>query len=144
MDPLTALSLAANVLQFVDISARVLKESYEAVNSGIETLSSNVAAERLAADYAGLNHNHADPKRARYDDLAARCDAEADDLLKQLQKLKVSKDGGQMINFVKTIKQSVKSRAAAGSIQNSKEALHQLSGLMNNALLELLRSAAFL
>lgn len=91
MDPLTAFSLACGVIQVVDFSTRVAKKCRELYKDG--TLSQNTEAEEMATQLTQLRTSLNLPKHRNQDDLlklGEKCSAIAEDLIAELQKLKVS------------------------------------------------------
>jgi hypothetical protein len=143
MDPLTALGLAGNLVQIVDFTTRLVLQSHHVIKSGTESLPRDAAVKTLTEEYASLSLDHVtgdstDPREIRYQGLAQRCSAEAADLLKLLQNLNIN-NTGKRFKFARTLKQGLRSQTATNKIESSQRALEELSGMMNNALLELLR-----
>jgi hypothetical protein len=143
MDPLTALGLAGNLVQIVDFTSRLVHESYQVIKSGSESLPRDGAVKTLAEEFAGMSLDHVtadskDPREIRYQQLAQRCSAEATDLLRLLQDLKIN-NTGKSFKLARTVRQGLRSQTATNKIESSQRALEELSGMMNNALLELLR-----
>lgn len=48
MDPLTALGLASNIVQFVDFASKLISQSHEIYQSADGALEDNVALEHVA------------------------------------------------------------------------------------------------
>jgi hypothetical protein len=146
MDPLTALGLAGNLVQIVDFTTRLVHQSYQVIKSGAESLPRDGAVKMLAEEFAILSLDHVtadstNPQEIRYQQYAQRCSAEAADLLRLLQNLKIN-NTGKSFKFARAVRQGLRSQTATNKIESSQRALEELSGLMNNALLELLRCAS--
>jgi len=105
MDPLSALSVAASVEQFVDYGTRVISEGRELYTSADGTLSTNVeiagasarlqglsgalkASLRLGEE--GLRQGPLDETDAALDKICKECIEVSKDLVSKLEKLKVS------------------------------------------------------
>lgn len=102
MDPLTALSLASNVIQIVDFSTRLVSKGYKIYKSADGTLAENVDAEAVTNSLnmlnAKLQRSVKDSKRGgplSEDDqsllkLCANCESVANELLARLDRVKVT------------------------------------------------------
>jgi len=106
MDPLSALSIASNIIQFVDFGCKLFSRSRQLYKSLDGALSDNVVVEVLAHDLESLSNNLLlslkenqplgfPPKSSSEDDaaldnLCRRCHEISKKLLFKLDKLKVS------------------------------------------------------
>ncbi|KAE8446759.1 hypothetical protein EG329_011664 [Mollisiaceae sp. DMI_Dod_QoI] len=100
MDPLSALSLAATLVQLVDFTSKIVSKGYHIYNDTDQALPQNVALEYLVTDLQNLNarlHHHdrlscATRDEQALEDLSASCAVLADELVSRLNKLKVADD----------------------------------------------------
>lgn len=92
MDPLTAIALAGNILQFVETSVTVISKSRELYRSSDGSLVENSDSERITKDLEALSRKikqssgNADPE---IKNLCDECEAISGELLKVLSKLQV-------------------------------------------------------
>jgi hypothetical protein len=115
MDPLTAVSLAATVLQFVDFGSKIVSKGYHLYKAADGSLSENEQLAYVITDLKSLNarlkHHEKLSCRTRdeqtLEDLSYRCSAIADVLLTKLDKLKVEK--GVKFRKWKSFRQALKS-----------------------------------
>jgi hypothetical protein len=113
MDPISALSLASNVIAFVDFGCKVVSQTRQIYKSVNGTLSDKVFIEALTDDLVALatNLEQSSPNTdsEKYDgylsedsvalgDLCRRCKLIAADLLSKLERVKV-KDGSANRNW---------------------------------------------
>ncbi|CZR67814.1 uncharacterized protein PAC_17713 [Phialocephala subalpina] len=115
LDPITALSLAGNIVQFVDFSIRVLGDAHELHKSAEGSLQENLDVETVAGTIRILqmklriqdNHNISGDGKAEnlLEGLCTSCDETAKELLEVLEKLKVQ---GKKSPW-KSIRQAIKS-----------------------------------
>lgn len=145
MDPITALGLASNLVQMIDFSTRLLNESFKVVKSGQDTLEGNQAITQLAEDYRKLSLNFNGSSQASSAETTARhlvqrSDAAVSQLLELLSDLQIEPRPNKVRKVSHVIKQSIKSRLDAEKIESHRKRLHELSVLLSNALLEILRS----
>lgn len=125
MDPLTALGLASNVIQIVDVSTRIVSKGQSIYKSADGTLAENVDAEAVATDLNLLNtklqHSLEASKCTEllsHDDkslmvLCGKCSALSNELLWKLNKLKVT---GKHRKW-KSARQALKSVAGKDDVQ---------------------------
>lgn len=90
MDPLSAMSLACNIIQVIDFSTKVVNSCRQLYKDG--ALSGNQDVEAMTKYHTSLR-NHLDLPNQRSPDelleLGRKCSDTADDLIKELQKLKI-------------------------------------------------------
>jgi hypothetical protein len=100
MDPLSALSLAAALVQFVDFTSKIVSKGYHIYNTTDGAIPQNVALEFIVTDLQNLNarlKHHGTLSCATKDeqaleDLSASCTILANELVDRLNKLKVAGD----------------------------------------------------
>ncbi|KAF8855876.1 hypothetical protein BDZ45DRAFT_595017, partial [Acephala macrosclerotiorum] len=101
LDPLSAISLAGNIVQFVDFSTKVLRQGYVLYNSANGATAVNEELELLTTDFLKLStklqrpfeHSQSDVRSARHEQelegLCTECAKVAKELLHRLESLKV-------------------------------------------------------
>lgn len=124
LDPLTALSLAGNVVQFVDFASKILAKGAEIHRSLDGSLRENVEVESIARDFMKLNyrlieslpHDDDGPTACRSSNkelsideqalqsLAQACSNIANELLEKLEKLKLRGDKKRWKSLYKALK----------------------------------------
>lgn len=100
MDPLTAVSLAGTIVQFVDFSSKIVSKGYHLYTSGEGSLPENERLNYVTSDLKALSMRlkHHDrlgcstKDEQALEDMASRCSAISDELLAKLEKLRVSKN----------------------------------------------------
>jgi len=102
MDPLTALSVASSVIQFVDFGSKLITNVYHIYTSANGVLAENLDLEATTYDLSQLMIRLSPSQHEKFtcntkeqqdlEDLVLACAALASQLLKALQKLKVDKD----------------------------------------------------
>ncbi|KFZ16661.1 hypothetical protein V502_04977 [Pseudogymnoascus sp. VKM F-4520 (FW-2644)] len=106
LDPLTALALAGNIVQFVEFSGKIISGSSELFQSSTGVLNSNEALEAITKGLVAMtsklgqldlddqSHLVSEEEQA-LQDLCRSCTSVADELLLRLNKLKVPTSIGQ-------------------------------------------------
>jgi hypothetical protein len=101
LDPLTALSLASNIVQFIDFGTKLLAKGYELYESADGASVGNAELEFIARDLQKLNDRlkpplspktnptSSTPSEAALRKLNDKCSGVADELINALTKLKV-------------------------------------------------------
>jgi hypothetical protein len=99
LDPLTALGLAGNIVQFVDFTIRLLEDAQKIQKSAHGTLQENLDVETVAKTIRTLQkklrlqggHSMIDDGKAEnsLEQLCSGCDETAEELLEVLGKLKI-------------------------------------------------------
>ena len=90
MDPTVAFSLVCGIVQLVDFSAKVVKKCHELYKDGVS--SENREAEEMASHLTDLRANLDFPDESVGNDLldlATKCSRTAEELVAELEKLKV-------------------------------------------------------
>lgn len=132
MDPLTAFSLACGVIQVVDFSTKVVEKCRQLYKDG--ALSQNMEAEEMATQLTQLRVDLELPKHRDQDELlrlGEKCSAIAEDLLKELQKVKYSGPRRKREVLGKTIKAIWKKSA----IEDIQKRLDDCREILNHRVL---------
>lgn len=119
LDPMSALSLAGNIVQFVDFSSKIVSKGRRIYLSANGALPKNLELEVVANDLArlaqGLSKESNDTARApnlsederALQTMSEECSKIAEELLVRLEKLKVKSDAKQ--RGWKSLRQALKS-----------------------------------
>jgi hypothetical protein len=118
LDPISALSLAGNIVQFIDFSSKIVSKGRRIYLSADGALPKNLELEVVANDLAALAHGlKFNPSRYVTEDLAdeenalqtmsEECDKIAEELLRRLEGLKVKSHAKQ--RGWKSLRQALKS-----------------------------------
>lgn len=107
-DPVAALGLAANIVQFVDFSHKLLSESRALYNSATGSSADNTVIEAVATDLDLLNAKLTAPSAAgaipeSMRSLASQCKDVASELLAVLDKIKVKGPHRKWKSFVQAL-----------------------------------------
>lgn len=100
MDPISVLSLAGTIVQFVDFSSKLVSKGYCIYQSVSGALPDNLELEAITTDLSLLNTRLKTPKvsgcltkaEQSLENLSQECANIADELLRRLEKLKVHTD----------------------------------------------------
>jgi hypothetical protein len=157
MDPLTALSAAGTIVQFVDFGTRLLSQATELYKSPVGTLRSNNELELVTTDLRGLitklrqsfkNSSENDPECSPSEDVQQRTSFErlcneaatlAEELIVRLNKLKV-KDGKQRI--WRSLKEAVETAWSKNEVVDMKRRLLSFREALETRVLFSIRYAA--
>jgi len=107
LDPLTALSIAGNIVQFIDFSIKLVAKGNEVYNSEDGTSIGNAELEVIAKDLQEINCRlQGAPDTGTAEDealhkLAEQCEAVARELLQALEKLTVQGTANRRWNSVR-------------------------------------------
>lgn len=137
MDPLTAFSLACGVIQVIDFSTELAKRCRQFYKDG--TLSQNKEAEEMARHLTQLRTSLNLPNHPDQDELlnlSEKCSATAEDLVAELQKLKVTGPHRKRQVIEKTIKTMWKKTA----IDDIQKRLDDYRKLLDHRILTELRN----
>lgn len=99
LEPLSALSLAAAIIQFVDFSSKILVTGYETYRSTAGATQEQVDLQQLThslykfQDQLGTPSTQPTPDQKILEELARKCSLLAGDLLRLLDALKVEEQG---------------------------------------------------
>jgi len=148
MDPISALSLSAAILQFVDFGSKIIVTTYKTYRSIDGTTQENVElAEltttlkdfqtRLAAPKTPSTGHNADQKAL--EELAAKCRDIAADLLKLLDDLKVKVKEKGLRRTWESLRQGYRSVWNKGKVEEYEKLLRDVVAQVNAHLLSLIR-----
>lgn len=148
LDPLTALSLAAAVIQFVDWGSRLLSQSQEIYHSASGATEENVTTKQITSDIAALSKQLKDkeaeaPWSLTADDIALReladsCQREAEKLRVVLNGLEVGKEATKWESFRKALKNARR----RGKVTEIESRLNKIQQQVNSRLLAMMRFVA--
>lgn len=153
LDPLTALSLACNVVQFVDYGIKLVSEGAELYKAGsianhdeLELVINDLTrlTKDLAATQSGWSTS-ATAKRALSNDetalrgLAASCKEIGEELLTLLDSLKVRKSGKVLEDGIQSFRIALRSARKKGQIQNVENRLKRIQEQLSIRILALLK-----
>ena len=148
LDPISALSLSAAILQFVDFGSKIIVTTYKTYRSVNGTTQENVdLAEltttlhdfqtRLAAPRAPSRGNDIDQKAL--EELAAKCRDIAADLLKLLNGLKVKVTDKGLRRTLNSLRQGYRSSLKKGQVARYEKLLGDITVRVNSHLLAMTR-----
>jgi molecular chaperone GrpE (heat shock protein) len=115
LDPLTAISLAGNIVQFVDFTAKVISKTRELARSTHGTTQEAYNAEIVIRDLLKLSEQLKDGARAAsavpqtdddkvLEELCNGCISLSERMLKRLEKLKLGEGAGKRRAFLNALK----------------------------------------
>ncbi|KAL8842262.1 MAG: hypothetical protein Q9170_000588 [Blastenia crenularia] len=139
LDPLTAISLASAIVQFVDFSIKIVSQIQEIYQSASGATRENVTISEITEDIKVLNHNiwsNTNPLQLQASEMALQrlaesCETEADALLLVLAELKVPPDASHWLSF----KKAIKGARQKGKVQELETRLGKLQKQANSRLL---------
>ena len=112
LDPLTALSLAASVVQFVEFGGKLISKSHEIYISTNGATKENATIGEVTADIKSISRrlvkqsdtiHGSSPDEVELTNLANSCEELADDLLRLLANLKVAPGASKWEAFKKAV-----------------------------------------
>ncbi|KAH8790555.1 hypothetical protein F5882DRAFT_353638 [Hyaloscypha sp. PMI_1271] len=137
LDPITALSLASNVIQFVDFGSKLLSKTRELHKSTTGALSENIELETITSDLKVLNSrlqlpqlsqvsgNGLDESEKALVALSVKCTEIADELLGALDQLKAGDDLNKKWGSFRLALKNIRRRDKIESIASRLEAFRQ-------------------
>ncbi|KAL9606948.1 MAG: hypothetical protein Q9167_008086, partial [Letrouitia subvulpina] len=142
LDPLTALSLASAIVQFVDFGIKIISETQEIYQSASGATQENVTIGQITQDVKDLSQNvtmNQNVHQAQtYDPLliklAESCEGEAVALLSILNELKVPLGASHWTSF----KKAIKSARQKGTVQGLEARLDKLQKQVNSRILSMM------
>lgn len=143
LDPLSAVSLAAAILQFVDFGSKIIVSGYEIYRSADGTTEENTDIEYLTQriyafqDRFTPSPNPLTRNPQKLQDLAQECSYIAGDLLVLLDKLKVKEKG--LSRTWEALQQSCRLAWKKGEIARKEKLLSNVSNQVNAWLLDMIR-----
>lgn len=148
MDPLSALSVAASVIQFVDFGLKLVSDGAELYEKGslgrnneLELITKDLT--RLAADIAAAPTHSLDfsEDEASLKKVAILCREIGDELLGHLEKLRVPPSGNQLKLGLNSFRQSLRSARKRSKLQSIESRLEKARDQVKMNILNLLRFA---
>ncbi|KAJ4298133.1 hypothetical protein N0V90_006032 [Kalmusia sp. IMI 367209] len=151
MDPLTAVSLAGTIIQFVDFSAKLFSEGKELYRSADGALEENVKIENVTSEFQSICRNLqdknaptttpgtrsiADAHTNALHNLASNCIVESDKLTKLFRGLQVPKDTTHRTWHA--IRQSIRAALKKEEIARLRSTLDMFQQQVNTRLLAIL------
>lgn len=149
LDPLSALSLAAVIVQFVDFGSRILVSGYETYHDQHGTTQERFDLEEVTQDLFKFQNQLATPANAKEKEtvdmrvlqqLATKCRDLADDLLRLLDDLKVQESG--LLRTWDSFRQACRARAKKGEIARLEKLLKVIGEQVNARLIYMIRYVA--
>ena len=143
LDPLSAASLAAAILQFVDFGSKIIVSGYETYRSAQGATEDNIDLESLTQNLYKFQDQLSTPSQqlAHSDQelhkLAQKCTYIAGDLLVLLDSLKVKEKG--LIRTWEALRQSCRLVWKKDEIAKKEKLLGSISGQVNSRLLYMIR-----
>ena len=148
LEPLTALSLAASIVQFIDFGSRLLTAGYGAYRSQNGATAEHSLLEQAYADLKVLSDQLGTPNGASLRkqpsdesalrDLAYQCYVLSSDLLTLLESLKVKTSGP--LRSWEAIRQALRSSLKSDRIKAAQTSLERIKTEMGLRLLTIIRS----
>jgi len=131
LDPITALGVAGNLVQFIDFGLKATSKAREIHKSAAGTLQENIDIEAIAEDLAAvtkeLELSSVTPtSNSNLDDVCVRCKKTAADLLSALKALKVEGERSK----VKSVRQALKAILGKKGVEEMKVRLEGFRGEM--------------
>ena len=148
LEPLTALGLAGNVVQLIDFTASLLKESYILLESSATQLPENARIAELATAQAmvykrlgalNLQTRPLDAAESAVQSAVERCDGKASDLLHILRGLEVPRRPDGTVSRRRQLAVVVKTRIKRPQVEALHNGLEVEQNSLMTALLTLLR-----
>ena len=142
LDPLTALSLASAIVQFVDFGCKLLSQSQELYHSADGALKANITTEEITLDVIALSHSLRKKEVSAHDvalgKLVDSCEREAEELLRILADLRLPQDGATKWDIFRKAIRSVRKK---GKIEEIEGRLGKIQRQVNSRLLFMLKYA---
>lgn len=115
LDPLTALGLAGNIVQFVDFGVKVLKDAHEIYTSTTGAIEDNKVRESITSEMKTIVSKLSVPRSSSQSEeekalcrLAAECEKVSKEILELLDKLKPKKPGSKFQSLKAALKTKIK------------------------------------
>lgn len=153
MDPLTAISLASAIVQFVDFSSKLIAEGHQIYQSIEGASRANLRTEDITNHINSLNEHLLQPDR-RYSqtgvssgsetalrDLATACRTVANDLLNLLNELKVDKHSQGAQRKLETFRKAVLTQKSKNKdkIKSLEDQLDNIQKQINRRLVTMIK-----
>ncbi|TKA70985.1 hypothetical protein B0A55_08031 [Friedmanniomyces simplex] len=149
VDPLTALGAASSIVQFVDFSSKIISSCYSTYKSisgaseehvHLETVTTRLRdfSGRLQAYQDAGYYARQDPQEvAELRQMAGMCYQTADDLVKVLEDLKVTKTGP--LRTWDAVRQAIRSARKQHAIENADDKLQKIQNQLGLQLMQVIR-----
>jgi hypothetical protein len=150
VDPITALSIASSVVQFVDYSTKLLSKSSELYKHG--SLADNDELELVTKDLTRLtgdllvvgkkqqdDPDANDPEETALRELARLCNDIGQQLLAQLGTLKVAHPGNKLEHGLESISKAVRSSWKRSKVENIEKRLRKVREELDTRILALIK-----
>lgn len=143
LEPLSALSPAAAIIQFVDFSSKILVTGYGTYRSVDGTTQEQVELQQLThslykfQDQLGTPSKQSIPDQRILEELARKCSLLAGDLLRLLDALKVKEQG--LLRTWDSFRKACRSVRKKGEIKRLEGLLDSISRQINSRLLYMIR-----
>lgn len=143
LEPLSALSLAAAIIQFVDFGSKILVTGYETYRSTAGATQEQVDLQQLThslykfQDQLGTPSRQPTPDQRILEEQARKCSVLAGDLLQLLDDLKVKEQG--LLRTWDSFRQACRSVRKKGEIKRLEGRLDSISRQINSRLLYMIR-----
>ncbi|KAN0116846.1 hypothetical protein V8E51_002823 [Hyaloscypha variabilis] len=151
VDPITALSIASSVVQFVDYSTKLLSKSSELYKHG--SLADNDELELVTKDLTRLtgdllvvgkkqqdDPDANDPEETALRELARLCNDIGQQLLAQLGTLKVAHPGNKLEHGLESISKAVRSSWKRSKVENIEKRLRKVREELDTRILALINN----
>jgi hypothetical protein len=152
LDPLSAISLASAIVQFIDFGFKLVSEGIELYEKG--TLTENEELELITSDLENLANNLGtsssqlktnSPDEKALQELAFRCNDLAIELLAILDTLKPQKQGSTKLRHgLESVRVAVRNARKKGRIQTIESRLEKLQKQLNSRMISILRWELYL
>jgi hypothetical protein len=152
VDPLTALSVASSVVQFVDYGTKLLSKTSELYKNG--SLADNDELELVTKDLTRLTGDLVLGKEQQDDadtndpgagedtalqELARSCNDVGEQLLAQLRTLKVTKSGNKLEHGLESLGKSLRSLWKRSKVENIEKRLRKVREELDTRILALIK-----
>lgn len=143
LDPISAVSLAAAILQFVDFGSKIIVSGYETYRSTHGATEENIDLEYLTQmlykfqDQLSTSPNQLAPSDQELQKLAQKCSYIAGDLLVLLDSPKVKEKG--LVRTWDALRQSCRLVWKKDEIAKKEKMLNSIAGQVNSRLLYMIR-----
>jgi hypothetical protein len=145
MDPLTALGLASNIVQFVDFTSKLISTTHSLYTSTSGAKAEHLELEALANTLRGLADNAAPPSQgiknvsfeeSTFIELGDMCRGVSDELLSVLQSLRVKGSHRGWKSFIQALKSEWKQK----EISALEARLDRIGDILNTKILRIYSS----
>ena len=141
LDPISAIGLAGNIVQFVDFSWGLLRETKDLYNSSEGTTADIDVLERISNDIININDTLTAPSAAdaipdQMRDLASQCKRIAQELLEILDKVKAKEPRKKWRSFVAALRSVWKKKQIEDLVRRLERLRDQMQSRLQRMLFE--------